>query len=597
MADPAVPELIVVGCPSVDLLEVDGQSRVAPGGAGFNTALAARAAAISVGLVAVLPPHVPASIGAAFGPGGIDRRGLRIREGAMPHFHIRYDEVESANYVVADVGTELTLAPEDVPDEWLAARHVHIGPLATSSRRQLDMARSLRDRGFGGTLSAGSFQADIDGNRPAAIELVGCCDLFFLNQSEMASLYPGGVPATVDTQICVTAGRGGVEIHQRGRTEHHAALAAEVIDPTGAGDAFCGGFLAGWLRNLEPVQSGQQSAVIALSGWGSTALVEAVAEMREPRVEVDNERVEAVATALVEHATSAELDFCGFPFPDAGDPWALDLLAVATLHQYGFWLADEHGWTASMYGTAVGRRWKGSDYIWQAFTRAAAADPAVVTATRMAEQPDLFAELTRADDGTHPVPGTGEHGELQVAYAQALIDGGHGSFADLLREVNAAERPGRALLDALSELPGYREDPLAKKANLLVVMLAARPERFLDLRDPESVTPVIDYHLMRSCLRTGCVRVVDRELRSRIERRSWVDGSEEGEVRQACFDAVNALVAASDLTQAAVDGFFFANGRSVCLENEPPRCDACRLQPVCAEETDMFQPVFRTTAY
>ncbi len=597
MADAAVPELVVIGCPSVDLLEVHGHSRVAPGGAGFNTALAARASGISVGLVAVLPLHIPSSIGAAFGPGGIDRGGLRVREGAMPHFHIRYDESEAADYVVADVGTELTLVPDDVPDRWLAARHVHIGPLAASSQRQRNMARSLRNRGFEGTLSAGSFQADIDGNRPAAIELVECCDLFFLNRSEMVGLYPDGAPDAIDTQICVTAGRGGVEIHQRGRTEHHAALEADVIDPTGAGDAFCGGFLAGWLHDLDPVHTGQRAAVIALSGWGSTALVEAVAELRQPRVEVDHERVEAVAGALVERAAAAELDFCGFPFPEAGDPWALELLAVATVHQYGFWLADEQGWTASMYATADGRRSKGSDYVWQAFTRAAAAEPSVVTLARLAEQPDLFAQVTRADDGTTPVPGTREHGELQVAYAQSLIDRGHGSFADLLQKVNSAERPGRALLDALSELPGYCEDPLAKKANLLVVILAARPERFLDLRDPESVTPIIDYHLMRSCLRTGCVRIIDPELQSRIESRGWVDGAEEAEIRQACFDAVNALVAASDLTQAAVDGFFFANARSVCVENEPPECDACPLQTVCAEETDMFQPVFRTTAY
>ena len=153
------------------------------------------------------------------------------------------------------------------------------------------------------------------------------------------------------------------------------------------------------------------------------------------------------------------------------------------------------------------------------------------------------------------------------------------------------------MLEQLATLPGYAEDPLAKKANLLAVILANRPERFLDLRDPETITPIVDYHLMRSCLRTGCVEILDDDLRGRIERRAWVDEAEEEEIRASCFAAIQSLVDLSGLTQAAVDGFFFSNARKVCVEVEDAQCDECVAAHACAQRTTLFQPVIRTTAY
>jgi endonuclease III len=53
----------------------------------------------------------------------------------------------------------------------------------------------------------------------------------------------------------------------------------------------------------------------------------------------------------------------------------------------------------------------------------------------------------------------------------------------------------------------------------------------------------------------------------------------------------------SGLDVASVDGFLFNLGRTVCLETEPPRCAECPLSAVCSRETDLFQPILRTTAY
>jgi len=595
MGEPAPLDLVVVGCPSMDRLELGGVTVGAPGGAGFNTALAAAGTGLTVGLVAAIPTDLPAAIGRAFGPGGLDRAGLVVRDGPIPSFHIGYDAGLNARYHSVELGVEILLDADDVPEAWLEVRHVHVSPLGASSRNQLAFVTRLRERGFRGTVSAGCFL--LDGDRETTRALIRECSVVFLNRAEFEAVFPDGAPEEAGLAVCVTEGSHGATVHHGGVTVHRPATPAEVVDPTGAGDAFAGGYLGGLLGGADPLASGLDAAAVAISAPGSTALVDVVAARVRPRVEVDESRVRAVAGVLARVASAAALDFTGFPLPDEGVPWALDCLAIATLHQYGFWTSDTSGWVAPMYAVADGKQFKGSDFIWQAFTRAASADPTVLAPERLASEPDLFERICTDDDGGCPIPDAASHRALQQAYGAALVAGGHAGFADVLAAVNASDRPGRALLDRLAALPGFAEDPLAKKANLLLVILANRPERFLDLRDPETVTPIVDYHLMRSCLRTGCVRITDQELRGRVAARRWVDEAEEEEIRRAAFAAIDRLVAGAGLDQAAVDGFFFTNARRICVETAEPDCDACPLGEVCARDTALFQPVIRTTAY
>lgn len=59
------------------------------------------------------------------------------------------------------------------------------------------------------------------------------------------------------------------------------------------------------------------------------------------------------------------------------------------------------------------------------------------------------------------------------------------------------------LLEALNSVPAFREDPLAKKSNVLAQELAR--ERILEFGDADSIAPAIDYHIIRLYLRTGRV--------------------------------------------------------------------------------------------
>ena len=92
--------------------------------------------------------------------------------------------------------------------------------------------------------------------------------------------------------------------------------------------------------------------------------------------------------------------------------------------------------------------------------------------------------------------------------------------SDVVRQAQASPLPFETFLGLLDHIGGYEEDPLRKKSGLLAMILNQRPEAFLAFGPHEQVTPVIDYHMMRSCLRSDLIDVVDGELgKDLIDRR------------------------------------------------------------------------------
>ncbi len=65
--------------------------------------------------------------------------------------------------------------------------------------------------------------------------------------------------------VALKLGSGGVLVSadDSGRPELIPPVAASVIDPTGAGDAFCAGFLAGWLEGEPPSVAARRGVALA----------------------------------------------------------------------------------------------------------------------------------------------------------------------------------------------------------------------------------------------------------------------------------------------------------------------------------------------
>ncbi|MEQ1703850.1 MAG: hypothetical protein ABMA25_27400, partial [Ilumatobacteraceae bacterium] len=94
----------------------------------------------------------------------------------------------------------------------------------------------------------------------------------------------------------------------------------------------------------------------------------------------------------------------------------------------------------------------------------------------------------------------------------------------------------------------------------------------------------------------GIVSVTDAALRQRLIERAVLQADEEEAVRAATFAAVEALAVVSGRPMGAVDWFLFQM-RHRCPEMSTPDCGTCPAQQACAQHTELFQPVFRTTAY
>ena len=595
------PSVVFIGSPTRDLVIRGGAAQEVTGGAAFISALACRWAGAATGIVARTPTVLPATSAVVFGEGGLNRRGLSTAEGALPGFTITYDTDDRATYSEMRMGMEADLCADDIPESWMTSdcAWIHIAGIGASAAQQWSMLVDLRDRfpDWRGTVSAGTCRAMIEADMAHTQQLLQAADVFFLNAEEFALLCPEGAPE--GTTVVVTRGPDGVDIWSNGTCDHHPAQPVQVVDPTGAGDAFCGGFIgATVMGKASPAEVGGRAACHTLEGLGSAPLAHWVAAQVQARADDDPDQRRRMASLIQTHGQAAAFDFSAAPHLPADHPMALPMLCIATLHQFGFWTADvKDGWEGPMIAELDGQRYKGSDFIWAAFSRAARDDPSALSFERMAKQHDLFASICTADDGTCPVPDLATHQALHMSHGITMQRQFPRGYAELLTRANRSPAPVATLLSVLRSIPGYASDPLEKKANLLAVILAARPERFLDARDPQNIAPIVDYHMMRLCLRTGLVDIADPDLERRLCDRMWVDTVEELAVRQATGRAILRLVEDTGCTVADIDGLFFRLGRTVCLETTEPDCEACPLAAECAQHTGRFQPVYRTSAY
>jgi hypothetical protein len=167
----------------------------------------------------------------------------------------------------------------------------------------------------------------------------------------------------------------------------------------------------------------------------------------------------------------------------------------------------------------------------------------------------------------------------------------------VLEKALASTEPLQTFLLTLDQVGGYKEDPLRKKSLLLAMGLNNRPETFLPLREDEVLAPIMDYHIMRSCLRIGLIDVVDGELAEKLTDRQVVSSAEEWAVRYPAYLAYEQLLTLSGKSPSSLNGFVFGNARKLCPEMTEPECKSCQLDPVCAHRKAFFQPVLRTTFY
>lgn len=589
-------KILVIGGASLDTLE--GADELVPGGAGMYTAMSAHRSGAEVTLYAPRPVPMPDELHSV--NDSMTWLGPAIELADLAHFEIHYDDGR-ANYVESRFGTEDSLSTDDLPADLSEFDCIHLIPLGDIRRQQM-ILHTCRARGAK-RISAGTALDLINAQPEVASDVLQEADILFMNEEEAIRLFGSmsAVRCRADQLIYVTQGRHGATVVQGDTASQLAGISVSMADPTGAGDTFCGATLVGIASGLHPVMAARRAMPLAAQmteqiGPAVLLRTEAAPEAAsDARVVADSAQIKRVAELIRTLTDVASFPFTGPDLPAENHPAALDYFFASTLQQFGFWTHVDGRYERPLVAHIDGEERKGAFYFFRAYRRWLNDDPERLTPAAQAKlsKADLLAVL-RDDDGNDPMPSIDLHLSLAHAYGrdmQALRT----TPATLLQKVNSSPEPMSALLAELDHVGGYKEDPLRKKAALLAIILQQRPEAFLS-RSGGDAPPIIDYHVMRSCLRIGLIDVVDADLAARLERRTLLSEAEEWAVRSAAFSAVEQLVEHSGKSMGAVDWFLF-QARQRCPEMSDPLCSSCSVDPVCAHRKALFQPVRRTSFY
>ncbi len=592
----AQPRLLVVGGASLDIIHVRGIPTPTPGGAGLYTALAAARAGAEVTMLAPFPNPMPPELAPALER--IRWVGPQVTVDGLPRFEIAYDDDGAVTLFREHLGAEPDMTPAllELLDELPGC--AYCVPFLDATLQQSFIA-ALADRGC--LTVASTYGKAARQETEVVRQTASMADLFFCNADEAEVLFGGvdtamGVPGRFRF---VTRGASGATVFQGEFRTDVRGVVVDPLDPTGAGDTFCGTTVARLLAGDHPVLAARRATVAAaemVAAVGPAALWAAEPSPDVPadgRALVDVAAAERLAAVLRDLPTLDGFDFVGDLFPPSGDTAAVAWFAAATLQQYGFWYETDGSHAGPMIATIDGVARKGSDYLWAQYLRA---DPAFMRpAAQSVVDAVAWSNVAADDDGVDPYPDPEQRAELCRAYGRTLES--IGCTADqLVAAAAGSPRPMRSLLRLLDHVGGYREDPWRKKSALLGVILRQRPERFLPDADGDDAPPIVDYHVQRTALRTGMVVVRDGDLRAQVVARQVVGPDDEAAIRAATFTAVALLAERSDRPMGAVDWFLFQM-RHRCPEMTAPDCAHCPALPACAQSVELFQPVFRTTAY
>ena len=285
------PDLVVLGNLLVDDVVLrDGRTRMGePGGAVLYAALGAALWGIRVGVVSVRGDDYPSAPLETMAARGVDLAGVRPlgRPGLRTWLLYEDRRRQVVHHLDRPSHAEVSPGPADIPTEWRSARGFHLAPMPADVQQALVAALG----GVPALLSLDPyllFRADA---LPAFRTLVPAVDVFFVSEDEDEmgeTALLALARARTRFLLWKRAARGGRLWDVRQKTFVDWAARAEAVrDPTGAGDAFAGGFLAGLLLGEGPgpaLQRGVVSASFALAENGPAGMLVATSKAAENRL-------------------------------------------------------------------------------------------------------------------------------------------------------------------------------------------------------------------------------------------------------------------------------------------------------------------------
>jgi sugar/nucleoside kinase (ribokinase family) len=293
-----IPSIVLLGNLLVDdVVLADGTTRMGqPGGALLYGALGATLWESRPGLVSVLGNDYPVHALEKLRQRGADLTGVHQlgRSGVRTWLLYEGNVRRLIHRLGCPTHEEVSPRPALIPSEWRAARAFHLAPMPFEVQRALLVALRAHRSAF----------VSIDPHRPVTEETLDewrdalvNADAFFPGEDEL--LLEGAQANPRQALPRLVTGRLRFVVFKRGasggilydahddRFYSWDARVSDVVDQTGAGDAFGIGFVLAHLEGL-PIEASLQRALVtasfAVAGWGPEALLSATRADAEARL-------------------------------------------------------------------------------------------------------------------------------------------------------------------------------------------------------------------------------------------------------------------------------------------------------------------------
>lgn len=204
---------------------------------------------------------------------GVDLHGVEIRLGEYSGHNYLYFDKAGDGFCISHQGLATDQSSWKAPVDLIRqSRVVVINEMFSSYT--LDAARTARASGAQVVING-----MVGSSGLLAVEFISLADILFIAQSELDDLLellhfnqPEQLIDTGLNLIFATRGRHGCQIYSHEGVEKVPVVRVDrVIDPTGAGDSFAAGTLAGLVKGMKPFQAAQFGATVSsfvIQDWG-----------------------------------------------------------------------------------------------------------------------------------------------------------------------------------------------------------------------------------------------------------------------------------------------------------------------------------------